>query len=82
LINGPVIKISKNIFFDRIADFVRRFCCHKKVSINYRGSTYENSWETRFCTAGTLRSDPWRLRQSAAPSTAIAAAATHVRDHG
>jgi hypothetical protein len=75
-------RAGSTFFFDRLVNFARRFCCHKKVSITYRGSTYENSWETRFCTAGTLRSDPRRLRQSAATPTAIATAGKNLRDHG
>jgi len=40
----------------------------KNVSITYRGSTDENSWETHIHTAvaRTLRGDPRRLHQSAA----------------
>jgi hypothetical protein len=47
------------------------FVVTKNVSITYRGSTYENSWETRYLTlvAGILRGDPRRLRQSATPSS-------------
>lgn len=62
-------------FCDRCVDFARRFCCHKNVSITYRGSTYENSWETRYLTfvAGIVRGDPRRLCQSAAPSSSHSA---------
>ena len=70
------------VFCDRIGDFVRRFCCHKKVSITYRGSTYEKVREMRFCTARTLRSDPRWLRQSTPPSASITAAGKNLRDHG
>ena len=48
----------------------------KNVSITYRGSTDENSWETHSHTAvpRTLRSDSRRLCQSAATASRRSAA--------
>jgi hypothetical protein len=65
-----------NTFYDSSMDLARPFCCHKMVSITYRGSTYEKSWETRLYTpvAGVLYGDTCWLRQSAATPDRYAAA--------
>jgi len=63
-------------FCDRSVDFACRFCCHKKVSITYRGSTYENSWETRlYCTVARIQRGDVRglLQPTATPGTAATA---------
>ncbi|CAI8704194.1 hypothetical protein EMIT0196MI5_100138 [Pseudomonas sp. IT-196MI5] len=57
----------------------------KNVSITYRGSIDENSWETRYLTfvAGIVRGDPRRLCQSAtASSSHTTPSRTHLPDHG
>jgi hypothetical protein len=53
-------------FCTRSVNFPVVFCCHTKVYITYRGSTYEQSWDTRFITSGAraLRSDPQWVCQS------------------
>jgi hypothetical protein len=50
----------------------------RKMSITYRGSAYEQFWDTYFfaTVARTLRGDSGWLRQSAASATRCAATAT------